>query len=117
MLAAWPAGRPTEPLVESARDALSEQGEGFKIGASAGYATGYPDRLAGSAIPLGAQIVFVCDAYAAMTSDRCYKLAMSPVEANAELERNAGTQFAPAVVEAFLAAQLAARAAPAVAVA
>ena len=72
---------------------------------------GYPDRLAGSDIPLGAQIVFVCDAYAAMTSDRSYKPAMSRVEANAELERNSGTQFAPAVVEAFLAAVLAASAA------
>ena len=71
---------------------------------------GYPDRLAGSDIPLGAQIVFVCDAYAAMTSDRSYKPAMSRVEAAAELERNSGTQFAPAVVEAFLAAALAARA-------
>jgi two-component system cell cycle response regulator len=261
VLAAWPAGRPTDPLVESAREALSEQGEGFDIGASAGYATlpgdaadaeealrvadrrlyaeknsgrisarlqslgvlrsamtewdpeltghtdrvaalavevagrlgvdeeeierlaiaaelhdigkiaipqsilrkkgplddeewdfvkrhtligeriaqsapalvgvsglirssherwdgeGYPDQLAGDAIPLGAQIVFVCDAYAAMTSKRCYKSAMSQVEANAELERNSGSQFAPAVVEAFLAAQLAARAAPAVALA
>jgi two-component system cell cycle response regulator len=78
---------------------------------------GYPDQLAGDDIPLGAQIVFVCDAYAAMTSDRCYKPAMSKVEANAELERNAGTQFAPAVVQAFLAAQLALRAAPASALA
>ena len=261
VLAAWPAGRPTEPLLESAREALSEQGEGFRIGASAGYATlpgdaddaeealrvadrrlyaeknsgrvsarlqsagvlrsamsewdpeltghtdevavlavevarrlgldedeiermaiaaelhdigkiaiprsilrkagpldadewdfmrrhtligeriaqsapalvgvaglirssherwdgaGYPDQLAGDDIPLGAQIVFVCDAYAAMTSDRCYKQAMSQAEANAELRDNAGTQFAPAVVEAFLAAQLAARAALAVAAA
>ena len=35
--------------------------------------TGYPDRLAGDEIPLGSQIVFVCDAYSAMTGDRCYK--------------------------------------------
>jgi two-component system cell cycle response regulator len=74
---------------------------------------GYPDQLAGDKIPLAAQIVFVCDAYAAMTSNRCYKPAMSQVEANAELERNSGTQFAPAVVEAFLAVQLAALAEPA----
>ena len=64
---------------------------------------GYPDRLAGDEIPLGAQIVFVCDAYAAMTSDRCYQAAMSPADAHAELRRHAGTQFAPAVVDAFLA--------------
>ena len=69
--------------------------------------TGYPDRLAGDEIPLGAQIVFVCDAYAAMTSGRCYQAAMSPAEAHAELRRHAGSQFAPAVVEAFLATRAA----------
>ena len=74
---------------------------------------GYPDRLAGSDIPLGAQIVFLCDAYTAMTSERCYKPAISRIEAFAELERNSGTQFSPAVVEAFLAAALAARVAAA----
>jgi two-component system cell cycle response regulator len=67
--------------------------------------TGYPDRLAGDDIPLGSQIVFVCDAYSAMTGDRCYTVAKSPAYARAELRRNAGTQFAPAVVEAFLAAR------------
>ncbi len=64
---------------------------------------GYPDRLAGDAIPLGSQIVFVCDAYAAMTSDRCYQPAMTHAAALDELRRNAGTQFSPAVVDAFLA--------------
>jgi two-component system cell cycle response regulator len=77
--------------------------------------TGYPDQLAGDDIPLGARIVFVCDAYAAMTNDRCYKPAMSQADAHAELRRNAGTQFDPAVVEAFLAAHAAVRAALAVA--
>ncbi|HYH87827.1 MAG TPA: diguanylate cyclase [Solirubrobacteraceae bacterium] len=67
--------------------------------------TGYPDRLAGDEIPLGSQIVFVCDAYSAMTADRSYKPAMSEADARAELQRNAGTQFAPAVVDAFLAAR------------
>jgi diguanylate cyclase (GGDEF)-like protein len=71
--------------------------------------TGYPDRLAGDEIPLGAQVVFVCDAYAAMTSDRCYAAAKSEAEARAELRRHAGTQFAPAVVDAFLAARPAVR--------
>ena len=75
--------------------------------------TGYPDRLAGDEIPLGSQIVFVCDAYSAMTGDRCYKPAMAPADAHAELRRNAGTQFAPAVVEAFLAVRLAAVPTPA----
>ena len=62
---------------------------------------GYPDRLAGDDIPLGSQIVLVCDAYAAMT-ERCYKPAMSRTDALAELRDNAGTQFAPAVVAACL---------------
>ena len=64
---------------------------------------GYPDRLAAEEIPLGSQIVFVCDAFAAMTSDRPYSAALSEAEAMDELRRNAGSQFAPAVVEAFVA--------------
>jgi two-component system cell cycle response regulator len=70
---------------------------------------GYPDGLAGEEIPLGAQILFVCDSYSAMTTDRCYKAGMTEAEALAELRRNAGTQFAPAVVEAFVAAHADAR--------
>ena len=66
---------------------------------------GYPDGLAGDQIPLGSLIVFVCDAYSAMTGDRCYQPSMSPAAARAELRRNAGTQFSPAVVEAFLASR------------
>jgi two-component system, cell cycle response regulator len=65
---------------------------------------GYPDGLGGEEIPLGAQILFVCDSFSAMTTDRCYKAGMSEAEALEELRRNAGTQFAPAVVEAFAAA-------------
>ena len=64
---------------------------------------GYPDRLAGEEIPLGSQIVFVCDAFTAMTSDRPYSPALSDAEALEELRRNAGSQFGPAVVAAFLA--------------
>ena len=48
-----------------------------------------------------------------MTSDRCYEPAMSPAEARAELRAHAGTQFAPAVVDAFLAARPARTAVPA----
>jgi PAS domain S-box-containing protein/diguanylate cyclase (GGDEF)-like protein len=62
---------------------------------------GYPDRLAGDEIPLGARIIFVCDAYDAMTSDRPYGDGMSPAEALEELRRCAGTQFDPVVVDAF----------------
>jgi HD-GYP domain-containing protein (c-di-GMP phosphodiesterase class II) len=49
--------------------------------------------------------VFVCDAYSAMTAERSYAAAKSEAEARAELRRHAGTQFAPAVVDAFLAAR------------
>jgi two-component system cell cycle response regulator len=62
---------------------------------------GYPDGLRGEAIPLGARIIAVCDAYDAMTSDRCYQLARSHEQAMAELRHNAGTQFDPTVVAAL----------------
>jgi diguanylate cyclase (GGDEF)-like protein len=64
---------------------------------------GYPDALAGEAIPLGARIVAVADAFDAMTSDRPYRAAISHAEALAELRRCAGSQFDPAVVDAFCA--------------
>ena len=63
--------------------------------------SGYPDRLLGTAIPLGARIVAVCDAFDPMTSDRPYAPAVSPAGALAELRRCAGTQFDPEVVETF----------------
>ena len=64
---------------------------------------GYPDGLAGEAIPLLARIVAVVDAYSAMISKRSYKSAYSDHEARAELYRNAGTQFDPQIVEALVA--------------
>jgi HD-GYP domain-containing protein (c-di-GMP phosphodiesterase class II) len=60
---------------------------------------GYPDGLAGDAIPLGATIVSCCDAFNAMTTDRPYRPARSLEEARAELQAGSGTQFNPAVVE------------------
>jgi diguanylate cyclase (GGDEF)-like protein len=62
---------------------------------------GYPDRLRGEEIPLGARIIFVADAFDAMTSERVYRRPLSPEEALAELERCSGSQFDPAIVEAF----------------
>jgi diguanylate cyclase (GGDEF)-like protein len=61
--------------------------------------SGYPDRLAGEAIPLAARIISACDAYSAMTSDRPYRAALMPDEAVAELHRCAGKQFDGQVVE------------------
>jgi len=63
--------------------------------------TGYPDALAGAAIPLGARIVAVADAFDAMTSARPFSLPRTHEAALKELQRCAGTQFDPAVVEAF----------------
>src|SRR5690606_22992079 len=63
---------------------------------------GYPNGLAGEAIPLEARIVAVADAFDAMCRDRVHKRAMTLPEAIAEMTRGAGTQFDPVVVEAFL---------------
>jgi diguanylate cyclase (GGDEF)-like protein/putative nucleotidyltransferase with HDIG domain len=63
--------------------------------------TGYPDGLAGGEIPLGARIIFVADAYDAMTSDRVYRARRSEAEALAELAACAGSQFDPRVVAAL----------------
>jgi diguanylate cyclase (GGDEF)-like protein/putative nucleotidyltransferase with HDIG domain len=63
--------------------------------------TGYPDRLPGPEIPLGARIIFVVDAFDAMTSDRVYRGRLTQDHALAELERCAGTQFDPNVVAAL----------------
>jgi diguanylate cyclase (GGDEF)-like protein len=84
-----PALRPVARLVRSSH----ERWDG----------SGYPDCLRGEEIPLGARIVAVCDAYEAMTSERAYRSAIPREIACHELRRCAGTQFDPAVVEAFLA--------------
>ena len=65
--------------------------------------TGYPDGLAGEDIPLGSRIIAVCDAYDAMVAPRPYRSQSHPRAGNLELRRCAGTQFDPAVVEAFCA--------------
>ncbi|KAA0272564.1 MAG: HD-GYP domain-containing protein [Acidobacteria bacterium] len=59
---------------------------------------GYPDGLAGEAIPIESRIIFACDAFNAMTTDRAYRSAMPVEDAVAELEANAGGQFDPDVV-------------------
>ncbi|HXG77682.1 MAG TPA: diguanylate cyclase [Gaiellaceae bacterium] len=63
---------------------------------------GYPDGLAGEDIPLEARIIFVCDAYHAMTTDRPYRRALGRDRAREELRAAAGGQFDPRVVEACL---------------
>ena len=65
--------------------------------------SGYPDGLPGQQIPLGARIIFVADAYDAMTSERIYRRRVSSEQAVAELQRCAGSQFDPEIVDAFAA--------------
>lgn len=64
--------------------------------------TGYPDHLKGDRIPLGARIITVADCFDTMVSERAYKPGRSVDEAIQELHRCSGTQFDPAVVEAFV---------------
>jgi diguanylate cyclase (GGDEF)-like protein len=63
---------------------------------------GYPDGVAGEDIPLESRIIFVCDAYHAMTTDRPYRRRVSHREALRRLAEGAGTQFDPTVVEVAL---------------
>ena len=62
---------------------------------------GYPDGLREEQIPLSSRIIFVCDSFQAMTTDRPYRPATSEDDALNELRRCASTQFDPAVVDAF----------------
>ena len=63
--------------------------------------TGYPSGLAGKEIPLGARIVFVADAYDALTTDRPYRHGRATLEAVKILEANVGNQFDPRAVDAL----------------
>ncbi len=87
ILAVAPAMGPVAKLVRSSHERWDGEG--------------YPDRLAGEQIPFGARIIFVCDAFEAMTEERPYRTPMAPAEALAELRSCAGTQFDPGVVELF----------------
>jgi diguanylate cyclase (GGDEF)-like protein len=65
--------------------------------------TGYPDGLAGEAIPHPARILAAADAFDVLSSDHVYRARLSQAQALDELERGAGTQFDPAVVAALVA--------------
>ncbi|HZR92486.1 MAG TPA: PAS domain S-box protein [Gaiellaceae bacterium] len=88
--------------IVSAAPALGRVGRLIRASHERPDGSGYPDGLVGDQIPLGARIVAVADAFDAMISDRPYSRARSPEQAIAELERCAGTQFDPAVVDAFV---------------
>ena len=63
--------------------------------------TGYPDGLRGHAIPLGARVLHVADAFDSMTTTRVYRAARSLAEARDELRRGSGSQFCPSCVAAL----------------
>lgn len=65
--------------------------------------SGYPDHLAGKAIPLGSRIISVADVYDALTSDRCYREGWSHSRAIEHIEQMSGSSFDPEVIKAFLA--------------
>jgi diguanylate cyclase (GGDEF)-like protein len=87
ILGAAPAMAPVAKLVRSSH----ERWDG----------NGYPDGLAGEEIPLGARVIFVCDAFEAMTSERPYAATCDTEEALEELRAGAGSQFDPTIVERF----------------
>src|SRR5262245_4852882 len=66
--------------------------------------TGYPDRLKGTDIPIGARILSVVDCFDALTSDRPYRRRMSDADAIAILRDRRGTMYDPAIVDTFAAA-------------
>jgi HD superfamily phosphohydrolase YqeK len=67
--------------------------------------TGYPDRLEGRDIPLGARIIRVADTIDAMTTDRPYRKALGQIEVRSELKKFRGIQFDPAICDVLVASQ------------
>ena len=91
-----------EQLVVST-EGLAHLAPAIRAGHERWDGAGYPDGLKGEEIPFASRIVLVCDAFHAMTSDRPYRRALDVRNALAEVEKNAGSQFCPRTVEAFLA--------------
>jgi HD-GYP domain-containing protein (c-di-GMP phosphodiesterase class II) len=91
-----------QELLERVGGVLSEVGEVVRASHEHFDGRGYPDGIAGDAIPLPARIVTCCDAFSAMTTNRSYRAAMPLSEALAELRRGAGRQFDHDVVGALL---------------
>ena len=71
--------------------------------------SGYPDQLAGTAIPLGARIIAVADSIDAMMSNRSYRPAMTATVCHHEIEKNSGVMYDPQVVAAAMTSKNASR--------
>jgi hypothetical protein len=95
-------GRGARRHPQQARPARRRRGADHAT--SAGTAAATPDGRAGEEIPVGARVIAVCDTYDAITSKRSYADARSHQAALTELQRCAGSQFDPAAVKAFCAA-------------
>lgn len=83
------------PLPKGASEAIAHHHERYD-------GAGYPAGLKGEEIPAGARMLAIADALAAMTSSRPYRPALGTPQALDELEKNAGTQFDPAMVSRFV---------------
>ena len=92
-----------QELLDKVGGVLHEVGQIVRASHERWDGHGYPDGLAGTAIPLAARIVSCCDAYNAMTTQRSYRMPMSNDVALRELLDNSGTQFDPRVVQALFA--------------
>ena len=91
-----------ERMLTRVGGALSEVGAIVRGSHERWDGTGYPDGVAGEAIPIEARIVACCDAFDAMTTDRSYRAALPRHVAVAELREGAGSQFDPAVAAALV---------------
>ena len=89
-------------MLEGVGGTLSEVGRIVRSSHERVDGGGYPDGLAGDAIPLEARIVSCCDAFSAMTTTRSYRRALPLEVALDELREHAGTQFDARVVDALL---------------
>jgi HD-GYP domain-containing protein (c-di-GMP phosphodiesterase class II) len=83
------------PFLDDVRDIVLHHHERYD-------GAGYPDRLKGDAIPLGARLLAVADTFDSMTTNRPYHAALSIEQAIAELRRCTGTQFCPVAADAFI---------------
>jgi HD-GYP domain-containing protein (c-di-GMP phosphodiesterase class II) len=84
-----------------AAPALAEVGKLVRSSHERYDGTGYPDQLTGDEIRLGSRIIFICDAFDAITSNRSYQEAKGLSEALAEMRRCSGSQFDPAILSIF----------------